>query len=606
MPTLPIASPNERTETPGDSRVPPWDGQPRFGIRALQAHSFEATLGAVVSLAFTFILLQFDNSRAEPWNLLIPILISIVVGTATGYVRWALSQLTMSIDSRGEIYRQARITEIELDRTRNSERGTREAMSRVLEYLAVSEPPVITDGPDFLRQLRAEQIVIAEKLSILLSQGAVSASYDEQLDFAGIFSLFANWRFGATSCDRPSIFSASSYRYLDKQRDLPNVLANEQTRHPELEPNHPSRVFVGSTAAFLDDLLYNYGSVVDLYARHYRWRGSGEAAPSLRFFSYRDTEEYEEYFRNLSPTDRIHDFMIVDDRFVYGRRSGIGQAGREVELAYRDHPDIVAKYIDIYQALWRTARPIEGESGLIDKLKEEFALSESQVQLLVQFAELCENRKSKMAVEKDYGEFFPKAKRIGYEFFKEVCTLIGQGTGLCFAIDRADKKTGDLLSAWSTPEYREFKVHSIAAVQQHGAQFRRLFILQRRFDVQKKDRMISFVREFTDAGIVVGFLFQDDADLGRPLDEYGSDFIIVGLNSTDAEDLSRAFGFELGNEPFQKSELRWDDHLIGREQLLRHKAYFERLWANEKTITIYTSVEVDDAVGRLITPNSEP
>ena len=191
---------------------------------------------------------------------------------------------------------------------------------------------------------------------------------------------------------------------------------------------------------------------------------------------------------------------------------------------------------------------------------------------------------SKLNVEADYKDLFLENQQRGKRFFRRVCEIIRDSVGDCVAVDRADKKTGGLVSAWSKSEgYREFKDASIAAAKQ-GIDFKRLFIMESKVPLSEWPQVKILCQEFLEAGVNIGFLFRDDANLQDIEDEYDSDFIIVGITDTSFINTQSVVGFEIRAEGFHPDSLEMNRNLIAKDQLKNGYDLFNTLWNSPKVI----------------------
>jgi hypothetical protein len=305
---------------------------------------------------------------------------------------------------------------------------------------------------------------------------------------------------------------------------------------------------------------------------------------AIRFLTI-SHDQYLTFFHraNIDPSQIIEDFMVVDDRFVYGRRQGF--QGQRVELGYLDAPEVLGRYNILYESLWRAGRTIE---QVIQSLK---ALYPGMNSVLDVFREQCEKRSSKLDIMRDYESEFGEYERRGTSFFDRVCQRIAEGTGFCFAVDRADKKEGSLWKIWQESPYREFREASKTAART-ATVFQRLFILQNWPKTEEKDLVEGLIRDFTRSNLQLGFLLVSKAGLGDLTEKFDTDFIVVGVDASCSRP-EAGFGFELQQQKFNVEQLHWVRNLIAKAQLERHTRIFTSLWNKAETIKV-TSANASD------------
>jgi hypothetical protein len=213
----------------------------------------------------------------------------------------------------------------------------------------------------------------------------------------------------------------------------------------------------------------------------------------------------------------------------------------------------------------------------------------------------CEALQSRLYIEKDYEAMFPADKRTGQEFFNMVCNWIRKGDGLCFAVDRADKKEeSSWVEVWKRPPYLEFKDASIEAARQPGTTFRRLFILEAKAPPADRERITEFVEELVKNQMEIGFLLRDHINLGELTERYETDFIVVGYKDATADGYKNALGFELRNEEFVVRELSWKRNLTAKQRLNSKYILFDQLWKQAVIIPHAKQETIGYAINQII------
>jgi len=441
--------------------------------------------------------------------------------------------------------------------------------------------PMVQDAS--VQQLRQEAWKATESLAKLIQERTVTATYEEQLIFAELFANQARRYFRATCFDKPSEFEGRNFYYLDNLDRLPERLpVSESGGLPSI-----GRIFIGEARDLVADIESESIRILDLHERHLRWGRAIGLDSTMRFLLI-PHDQYRLFLQKagiINPLDIIDDFMVVDDRFVYGRREG--PASPRVQLGYLDDAELVKKYNAVYGTLWRASKTIE---QVAMTLRASFPGQERDLKV---FLEQCDKRGSKLEVMHDYAELFPEYERRGESFFSRVCDVISGGLGYCFAVDRADKKEGSLWKIWRESPYREFREASKTAAHS-AAMFQRLFILQKWPKPDERELAGALIREFVCANLQIGFLHVQDADLEELTEKFDTDFIVVGVDAS-CKSVRTGFGFELQQQNFDVEQLHWIKNLIAKVQLPRQAKIFHKLWDKPGTVKVSSSDEEEIA-----------
>ena len=461
--------------------------------------------------------------------------------------------------------------------------SAREQLDFLRDYIGVADISEIesvlpTVHDKSIQDLRRESWRATAALSKLIRNGIVAASYEEQLRFAEVFANQSQRYFRATCFDRPSDFEGKNFYYLDDLERLPNRVKEA----PGAVTPLIGRIFVVDDARTLaEDIESESIRILDLYERHLRWGRAVSVDSAMRFLVI-PHKQYLAFFNRfglVDPSEIIEDFMVVDDRFVYGRRQG--QHGPKVELGYLDDSTLLQRYNTLYDGLWRASRSME---QVVRSLKGQFPGLDSDLE---EFLVQCAKRRSKLDIIQDYQEVFSQYEWRGVSFFTRVCELLAGGTNYCFAVDRADKKEGSLWRIWQESPYREFRESSKDAAR-HASVFQRLFILQNWPKPEERPMVEALIRDFTFSNLHIGFLHVDNARLSELTDKFDTDFIVVGVDA-NCTNVENALGFELQQQKFDVDRLLWTNNLIAKSQLQRHGRIFQTLWNRSGTVKVTSS-----------------
>lgn len=418
--------------------------------------------------------------------------------------------------------------------------------------------------------LHQRQLKMAEAFFELIRTGRkANASYQQQFGIADLLARLATKTLWATSADRLSEFQIKNHFYLETLEDIRRKFDLKSHANVPVV----ARVFIGTREEFLQEITgeSTRSAVLDLYEWHIRWPGDARVNP-LRFFVYADCP-LNDVFRNcgIQGSEVIRDFMIVDEEFVYGRCDA-DYTGL-VELGFEAAQTVVQKYVKLYPKIWEI-------SVTMEELVKDLTLSTRADIRLGQFQEQCDKRKSKLLIEEQYQGVFDDTERRGNKFFKKVVRQIEKGQGACFAIDRADHKTTDIVEAWNKYPYSEFKRASKVAAKE-CVSFQRLFVIEDLF-VCTPSNLREFVQEFTEAGVEIGFVLSTKTKISDLMLTYDTDFIITGYGRDDS------FGFELQEAEFRPETLMWTRNLISRTWMKAQYELFNQLWHDSATTVLFT------------------
>jgi hypothetical protein len=553
----------------------------------------EWAAGTAIAFVVTYGSRLFE---ATTGRLLVSLVEGLVVPAIVGWGEFRLSEQRRLEQERNTVEGEKENYRIEAaDLRQQAER--REAL--IKSYRAIfgrenlSPLPGLEGKYRYLCLLQRRHLCDIEKFSELIEYGSADATYEQQLELATALAGSAAERLWTTCCDKLSDFHGRNYYYL---KSLKPVGLKFSGRADET-PTPAGRIFVATASQFADEIKKNYPKVVELYGWHVGWLrrvpGIGKDFPVK--FLCANQDEYEKLFEKyqILPEQFIEDFMVVDNSFVYGRRTPL--AGDLVRLGLIEDPDVVRRYAELYKELWRLAY---GRGGWIQAMRR---ADPAQERTLDDLAALLSTHESRVGCETDFGHVVPETQRKGQAFFDWFLGQIQGARGKCIAIDQAHLKTGALIKSWrERREYKEFLDASKAAAS-GGADFRRLFIIQGKVQEPEED-IRAFISDSVSSRVQVGFLRSSELsrklDVGEVKQRYGSDFIVVSP-AVGAFDSSTAIGFELEEAGFVVDNLSWDRNLIPRSKILERIDYFEKLWTPALIIAGTDELSINAAVARL-------
>lgn len=448
-----------------------------------------------------------------------------------------------------------------------------DAINRWFEFDQL--PPTIdlnapNDAGCCFAALHKEQLRVASIFRALLANNWANATYRDQIELAGVLSTLAVKRFWATSADSVSQFHARNHYYLEVLEDVGRkVPSTISSGIPCL-----ARIFIGRAETFLSEVTgESQGAVLALYDWHLRWLSSipcgavGDEDEPLRFFMENRVSVGTFFDKHNVVGSPITDFMVVDDKLIYGRQ---GEALKQLRLAFSSTQEAIHSYCAVFADLW-------SESKTIGKMLDELLLLHEKEEELSEFKKQCEKRQSKLHIARQFGPLFRLYdQQHGNGFVRRSCEIIGASKGICFAVDRADHKAGSILAWRNDPSYLLFMDASKKAAR-NASIFQRLYIIDTKLK-DDPDELLDFVMESVAANIDVGFCLAEAIGPATSV-KYDTDFIIVDFGTEDA------FGFELQDVAFKPEQLEWTKNLIAREWMHNYHNFFSRLW-NGRAVTI--------------------
>lgn len=474
--------------------------------------------------------------------------------------------------------------------------AAQEQLNAVQAYLGLSTladllKPLEGVGDAVTQVIRRTALQSTKTLRLLTTNGSVvGMSYEDQLRIAEFFVDQAGTTVWTTCLDKPSEFESRNFYYLDAFDRFTQRLSSQRPSSPrpaalDNDPPPIARIFVITHENLQAEVQGHQERLLDLYQRHLTWgRPFGPGAPepeeTMKLFLGEPCQFAQTCSRHKCGHPLITDFMVVDRRFVYGRISS-DPAGT-VTLGYTHDATGVGSYEQWYRELWNAhsltlAQAVRSLATTYPQNRQSFE----------SFLGQCDKRKERLKIERHYGDRFGPEQKSGIGFFLRVTSLMANATHFCVAVDRADRKAERPWKSWEKPPYDGFGLASKGAVE-HGASFRRLFILQEWPESNEQEDVAKFITNFVSVGVSVGFLHINDLDVDSTTEKFDTDFVLVGLTGPENEMTVAAetLGFGLEQEPFEVKELRWDKNLIGPTGMRRLVGIFLRLWYKPEALRI--------------------
>ncbi len=552
----------------------PQDSKPRTASRRWIGVTIGALLGVLLEVA----VLEIDHYRSDIASSFWYRLTLTVILAAIAALMFDLVLETGPLKKTNEALRKTCDVMNARWECAEKERESLDALYRYLnEWFELDNlPPDLhldepKDAARCLAALHQDQLRVACIFRNLLERHSADATYRDQIELAGVLSRLAADRFWATSADSVSQFHARNHYYLQILEDVGRSVA------PTICDTVPSlaRIFLGRRETFLSEVTgEGQSAVLALYEWHLRWLSGvpcgavGDECEPLHFFLENGVSVGAYFEKHSVAGYPVTDFMVVDDKFIYGRQ---GEPLKTVKLAFDSTPETVHSYRAVFVDLWRESLPI---GKMLDEL---LLLREKQDEILA-FKEQCKKRQSKLHIARQYASLFSlNTERHGNGFVRKTCGIIGSSKGVCFAVDRADHKAGNILAWKSDPSYMMFMDASKEAAE-HASMFQRLYVIDTKLK-GNPDEILDFVMESVTASIDVGFCSASAIPTATSA-KYDTDFIITAFGTDNA------FGFELQDVVFKPEQLEWTKNLIAREWMRNYRNFFSKLWNDSETVTI--------------------
>ncbi len=467
-----------------------------------------------------------------------------------------------------------------------------------------------TIDDEFVKILQGEDLEIYDAYTKLKEKRELIDTYEHQFDLARHFALMSKNKFWATSTDRISTFQKKNYDYYDAMNKIYyNLKDLKELKYNETEMPRFCRLFAGESRSFAADIINDHKYFIELYKMHLFWGGKKiKHLYPIRFFLNDNNELNLTLERILGTGTIIQDFMIVDDKLVYGREGTY--ATDSIKLKLITDNNAIKMYEDTFFQLWKEAKPINDLVQLI--FHRQIGYDENQKS---NFLKIITNIEKKLDVPSDYRNMFPKNHWEGANFFQDVCNHIANARNSIIAIDRASKKTNNLWKAWMNErEYLEF-FESCTAATKKGTSVYRLFIKEPGMGLEQKDDAVAFIKKAIENCWLIRFI--NSTDITSLEMEYLYDFIIIGLpieqllnNPKELEGFdwkikeaqNVCLGFELlGDQYFTKSALSLYDNLIAKELLNERAQIFQKLWDHERVIKLekYDQISIDNFIDKI-------
>lgn len=481
----------------------------------------------------------------------------------------------------------------------------------------------------FLRKKWDEQLMALIRLSEDNEHGS---KYTVQLNIADTFSHIAAQKFWTTSLDLPSEFWMRNEAYIDSLQEM--GISGVDDDIPK-----SSRVFVAPFKDLVKDIAGKSVEVTEAFQWHLEWnRQSGNHDP-IRFLTcqndytdYLDLFSYEQ--NKLGDHEMIPDFMIVDDKFIYGRRSLKVEHDRRVNLGYlpggkkigKSNTEASTVYRSLFRNIWYKAdeiddleKKIRNAGGIIHEAIEELVSEISYRKSVPENKEYIEQLKKQKVVEIDaffeynltfretfrnkqefenrYGSYFRNATD-GELFYRRVAETIEDAEGVTIAVDRADKKEEGqrFYQAWkSQREYKGFFDASAIAAQK-GTVYR-VFVIEDLVAPKDTHELDDFIRMFLDANMRIGIVLNNQEILSQISDAFNSDFIITNIYpgaSTPVEMFGSSFGFETKDKEFKINRLNYSENLVPPRRLELLYNTYRKLWQQPNCLKFESRLDLEN------------
>lgn len=495
-----------------------------------------------------------------------------------------------------------------------------------------------------------------EGILISLENGGVvsGCSYREQMLIASYLYPDHESRFWATSLDRWTQFLPANEDYIEtmlarydpcSKPSLSNHGADgPREDDPASSPPVRARIFVVLWQQFVDDLIHHDDTARLTVRIHFdAWTAAtskrDQTQPPFKilpFLGDGDTKlAVGMGMDRLGKVPRIPDFMLVDQRFVYGRvlpevvQSDITQRTEGIDLQLLLESDQLQAYEKLYRNLWKAA---------LDPRVLSYALCEADGQPLSETVEMptpppavlekivCwlkdnksidELRTKKLvgtlrAIYKDiaawleaddrqrrYPQLGKNASPAGT--IQHVAYRISNARLSVFAVDQADLKQPSkrFWERWITEaEYQQF---DDATKSSNAQKRRRIFVLVRSLDAKERSapELRKFLTDQISAGVHVGLIENDllkqlaSANHGlQSRARLDSDFIVFDVHSAEGKwsVTDDSGGFEISNKEFHDKNIGWRN-CVPAFRVTELADWFHHIWGNCVHVEMQQDVE---------------
>lgn len=491
---------------------------------------------------------------------------------------------------------------------------------------------------------------------VKLPNEQVKSTYTNQIKIASIFNNLAQDKFWATSFDLPSQFYAKNKDYFNAMNNLSKINGEYNTIPKK------ARVFICSLDEFIEDIYHNPQNLTDLIKWHLYWHkksSRGATNSPIRFLLYDNkskTEILDTYFVDkLESENTIPDFMVVDQKFVYGRIENKSIEDNNVTLraiasteykrlfpfgkyfSDRKTLKLIKTYELIFDDIYQNAiEPLQ----IVDLLNyelEEFSdrLKEIDNDLTIRenkpFSsqsyrlekEIIEGIKTIIKAEiettiNDYNNIQDKNEHYlnlfrnslnGYSFTNKWLELMKKSTDQCFAIDNADSRGGKtrFLDKWNSDAlYKEFLNASSTAVKKNNAKFTRIFILDEKINENDQFKFHSFIRECVsnfniDVGIVLLTDLIDKQIITDQSIQTMADFVLLNIKDTTNLNTNEVLGFKISkSNKFDYTSLNYYNNLVLPTDFKGYYTLFETIYSESTKFLNATDVDKTENISKFI------
>jgi hypothetical protein len=416
------------------------------------------------------------------------------------------------------------------------------------------------------KELTKQFLELRARFVALLDSGKLeNATYQEQMIFAQLFYSSHKQKVWATSLDPLSEFIRINEGYARTMAQK-NEIASDQRNLAEADPPPLARIFILPADRFVEDIINDATAARDLIGLHLK---NWHTFPRLLLVESRRTTVWSEMLTWLTQEPdaisiSIPDFMLVDDRFIYGRvkpevlDKKVPLLRSSFTLGFSEEARDTRAYRELFCELWRRSMPIDqfatqmllaatsGPSssppdrcvGLgLAAVREYTGPTEEFDKFLHNTTEDIQDFFGDGERRIRYPDFF-EPRRAGRPIGEIFRAAMSRAVGPCYAIDRADIKGGPVRfpTTWMTDKrYRPWR----DAFAKTGPGLRRRIFVVRDWQFGNDEWLETFLMlEVVQNEIEVGIIHQDDLETfargSRGVDAatHDSEWIIANADGT--------------------------------------------------------------------------
>lgn len=447
---------------------------------------------------------------------------------------------------------------------------------------------------------------------------SIKTTYSNQIQIATVFSGLAEEKFLTTSFDLPSHF-------YNKNDDYFITMNSSRSKLKGIDENqipNKARVFICSFEEFIIDIFQNPRSLIDLIKWHLEWheKDTSEKVNSpIRFLLLKDENDKKQFlnlFSDVGIKDEniIPDFMVVDDKLVYGRIESMKVEDDMVNLKAlvsreyssilklsptEDYSDCILNYSKVYSYIYEKAFEPEMLVKIlnheVDEYKEKlieieerlekptkayvaqmYKLTKENIKLrkesiIYEINDKLINYNKTLDLKNHYGIHFNERQRIGINFTEQLIQKMSTANKECIALDTADLRPGNdrFLDKWKTNQlYIKFLDANRKSFQaDENVNIRRIFVLENKIEKKSREIFHNFlINCINDYHLKIGIVLLDKLIDNNTITNkeilLQSDFVIINIERNHQK-YKNALGFKLSkNDEFTESKLNFNNNLI--------------------------------------------